>query len=106
MVLSSHLHQAQSVQLPGLPGQLVIGNGGTYLNPVVGYPLPTTGASAGPGQTYPAPTQAWNETRFGYAIAEPQSDAGAWTIWMRAPDGRDFGRCGLRPGSLYCRTLN
>ena len=105
MVFSSHLHQAMVVQLPDLPDQLILGNAGTLLDPVAGYPLPATGAPAGPGRAYPAPTSAWVQVRFGYAMATPQPDTGAWRMAMRDPDGKDFARCGLRSGSLYCRTL-
>ena len=105
LIFSSHLHQAEVVQLPGLPAQLILGNAGTMLDPPTGYPLPTTGAPAGPGLAYPAPSFAWTQARFGYVIATPQSTPGAWRMAMRGPDGRDFARCGLRSGTMYCRTL-
>ena len=98
MVLSSHIHIAQSVQLPGLPGQLVLGNGGTLLDPAVGYALPTTA----PGAGYPAPSWAWVAPRFGYAMATPNAMAGSWRISMRGPAGAQFARCGLKDASLYC----
>lgn len=98
MVLSSHIHIAQSVQLPGLPGQLVLGNGGTLLDPAVGYALPTTA----PGAGYPAPSWAWVAPRFGYALATPNAMAGSWRISMRGPAGAQFARCGLKDASLYC----
>ena len=106
LVVSSHLHQVEAVQLPGLPGQLVVGNGGTFLDPTVGYPLPTTGANAGDGRTYPAPPWAWNQSRFGYVIAEPQAQPGSWRFSMRDPDGRVFGRCGLKERQIFCRTAS
>ncbi|MDP1876479.1 MAG: metallophosphoesterase [Actinomycetota bacterium] len=98
MVLSSHIHIAQAVRLPGLPSQLVLGNGGTQLDPAIGYPLPSTPPTAG----YPLPDWAWVAPRFGYAIATPLADAGAWRISMRDPAGEQFARCGLRDASLYC----
>jgi len=98
MVVSSHIHIAQSVQLPGLPGQLVMGNGGTLLDPAAGYPLPATA----PGAGYPAPSWAWVSPRFGYALATPNAQAGSWRISMRDPAGQQFARCGLRAGSLFC----
>lgn len=103
MVFSSHLHHAQVVQLPGLPPQLVLGNGGTLLDPTTGYPLPTTGQQAGDGRLYPVPTYAWNAVRFGYAIAEPLAQPGDWRLWMRDPSGEDFARCGLRAREMYCQ---
>jgi len=105
LVFSSHLHQAEVVQLPGLPAQLILGNAGTLLDPATGYPLPTTGAPAGPGLAYPAPSFAWTQARFGYVIAFSQSTPGTWRMAMRGPDGRDFARCGLRSGNMYCRNV-
>ena len=105
MVFSSHLHLAEAVQLPGLPPQLVLGNAGTLLDPTTGYPLPTSGAEAGAGQQYPAPSWAWVGVRFGYAIAHPGEQAGEWQLRMHAPDGAAFARCGLADRELYCRDL-
>jgi hypothetical protein len=48
------------------------------------------------------PDWAWVAPRFGYAIATPQVDAGAWRISMRDPAGEQFARCGLRDANLYC----
>lgn len=98
MVLSGHIHTAQAVQLPGLPGQLVLGNGGTLLDPTVGYALPTTS----PGAGYPAPSWAWVAPRFGYALASPNPDEGSWRIAMLDPAGSQFARCGLKDASLFC----
>jgi hypothetical protein len=99
LVLSSHIHLAQAVRLPGLPPQLVLGNGGTLLDPAVGYPLPTTGPLPG----YPAPTWAWVAPRFGYALGLPGTEAGQWRLSMRDPAGRAFADCGLRDAALFCR---
>lgn len=98
VVVSSHIHIAQSVQLPGLPGQLVLGNGGTLLDPAVGYALPATP----PGAGYPAPSWAWIAPRFGYALATPNAEAGSWRIAMHDPSGSPFARCGLKDASLFC----
>jgi hypothetical protein len=105
LVFGSHLHLAQAVQIPGLPPQLVLGNGGTLLDPAVGYPLPSTGPELAPGQAYPAPSWAWVGVRFGFAIAEPGGDPGQWRLTMSAPDGSPFARCGLAARQLYCRDL-
>lgn len=103
LVFSSHLHLAQAVQLPGLPPQLVLGNAGTLLDPATGYPLPSAGPVVGSGQAYPAPSWAWVDVRFGYAMATPGDDAGQWRLDMSAPDGTRVAHCGLRDRSLYCR---
>ena len=105
LVLSSHLHLAQAVQIPGQPAQLVIGNAGTLLDPPTGYPLPTTGPTGATGQQYPAPTSAWVSVRFGYAIATPNGAAGSWRVRMRDPLGADFATCGLAKRQIFCRDL-
>lgn len=104
LVFSSHEHLAQAVQLPGHPGQLVLGNAGTLLDPPTGYPLPTTGPVAGPGQSYPAPSWAWVAPTFGYAMASPNDERGSWRIKMKDPSGAAFARCGVRRGQIYCES--
>ena len=105
MVFSSHMHIAQSVQLPGLPGQLILGNAGTLLDPTTGYPLPTAGPQISASQGYPAPSWGWVGVRFGYAMASPQADSSSWRIMMKDPDGGTFARCGLANRELFCRDL-
>ena len=105
LAFSSHMHIAQSVQLPGLPGQLILGNAGTLLDPTTGYPLPTAGPQLSAGQGYPAPSWGWVGVRFGYAIASPQAERGSWRITMKDPSGMTFARCGLANRELYCRDL-
>ena len=103
LVFGSHAHIAQTVQLPGLPPQLVLGNGGTLLDPAIGYPLPSQPLTVGPGKAYPLPAWGWVDVRFGYALATPGSSAGAWQMSMRDPAGKQFARCGLAHRELYCR---
>ena len=103
LVFSSHLHLAQAVQLPGLPPQLVLGNAGTLLDPTLGYPLPATGPALPDGTSLPAPSWAWVDVRFGYALATPGTEPGQWRLSMRDPDGTQVARCGLADRRLYCR---
>lgn len=103
LVFSSHLHLAQAVQLPNLPPQLVLGNGGTLVDPATGYPLPAAGPQLPDGRGYPAPAWAWVDDTFGYATATPGADAGSWQLRMRDMDGHAFARCGLADRRLYCR---
>ncbi len=105
LVFSSHLHLAQAVQLPGLPGQLVLGNGGTLLDPPIGYALPGSGPVAGPQGQYPAPAWAWVAPRFGYAMATPNDERGSWRIRMKDPSGAAFARCGVRGRQIFCADL-
>jgi 3',5'-cyclic AMP phosphodiesterase CpdA len=105
LVFSSHIHIGQAVQIPGQPGQLILGNGGTLLDPLTGYPLPTTGPTDAAGQAYPPPVSAWIAPRFGYAIARPNAQAGSWRIEVNDPLGRQFARCGVANRQIYCRDL-
>jgi hypothetical protein len=104
LVFSSHMHIAEVVQLPGLPAQLILGNAGTMLDPSTGYALPNQGFTVGPDRTYPVPTSAWVDVRFGYALAEPGAASNTWRLQMRSPDGETFAACGLRVTRLYCRS--
>lgn len=111
MILSSHVHLAQAVQVPGSPGQLTIGNGGTLLDAVEGYPMPSvgpladaTGQPQAPGLApYPVPTSMWTAVRFGYAMAEPARAEGSWRVTMKDPVGGAFARCGISDRTIACR---
>jgi hypothetical protein len=102
LVFSAHMHLAQSVQIPGSPGQLVLGNGGTMLDPAIGYPLPGQGPVGAAGEQYPAPTSAWVSARFGYAMAYPRAQGGAWRVEMMDPAGSVFGTCGVADRRIRC----
>lgn len=112
MVLSSHLHLAQAVQIPGQPGSLVLGNGGTLLGPTTGYSIPATGPLANPdgspdvpGVTpYPTAIDEWTDVRFGFGIATPGARAGRWDIAQLGPNGQQFAQCSLRDRQLACRS--
>ncbi len=110
MILSSHIHLAQSVQIPGQPGQLVLGNGGTMLDE-----SPTAIPSYGPLQTpqgvplspdvapFPTATAMWSSSTFGYATAVPTARGGAWTIVNRDTAGRVFARCNVANQTIACQ---
>lgn len=118
LVLSSHIHLAQAVQIPGQPGQLVIGNGGSKLQEVgVSYPSslqygplqypdgkPVAGLPAGVSP-YPSPTSIWTERRFGYAIARPERAAGAWSWSHYTPDGDVFAECSQSGSTIQCHSF-
>jgi hypothetical protein len=100
MLLSSHIHLAQAVNIPGLPGQLVIGNGGTLLE-AGSAPVAATGPSF-PGVSYPAPSSSWMQKRFGYVMASPASGTG-WTMQMHDPSGGVFATCSLAAKRITCK---
>jgi hypothetical protein len=110
LVLSSHVHLAQAVQIPDQPGQLVLGNGGTLLDPTTGYTTPTVGPLAGadgaplvPGVTpYPVPDSAWTSVTFGYAMALPRNGSGRWQISHRGVDGEEFASCDVAERTIAC----
>ena len=99
MLLSSHIHLAQAVNIPGLPGQLVIGNGGTLLEPGSA-PIPARGP-AFTGVSYSAPTSSWMDIRFGYVMATPAAGRG-WTMRMHEPTGTVFATCALDAKRIAC----
>jgi len=109
LMLSSHLHSAQVVQVPGQPGQIVLGNGGTKLDPPA-YPNPaygplanTAGQPLQPGLK-PLPrasfVQAW--LTFGYMIAEPGPAPRGWRLTMRDVRGATFATCSLVQRQVGC----
>ena len=111
LIVGSHVHIAQSAQIPGQPGQLTLGNGGTLLDVPTGYANPGTGPLATPGgqpvipglTPYPPATSLWTAARFGYALATPGANVGAWTIAMKGPDGRVFAQCAAADREIACR---
>jgi hypothetical protein len=107
LILSSHLHIAQVVQVPGQPGQIVLGNGGTELDPPA-YPLPPYGPLAtGTGQPLqpglkplPQATVLATWLRFGAMLAEPTRRG--WRFTMRDQNGEPFARCRLEGRQVSC----
>jgi hypothetical protein len=120
LLLSSHIHLAQAVQIPGQPGQMILGNGGSSLQPegIEDYPpFLTYGPLQAPtgelvvgvpdGMTaYPVPEKPmWTAVRFGYAMAVPGKKNTQWTWTHFAPDGKEFARCDQVNKSLTCENL-
>ncbi|MCX6432673.1 MAG: metallophosphoesterase [Actinobacteria bacterium] len=102
LILSSHVHLVESMNIPGIPGQLILGNGSTQLEVEKPFVLPTAGPAWDPAKTYPAPTSGWWAVRFGYAMAHP-GKASTWTMKLRAPDGAEFARCRVVKRLVNCR---
>ena len=99
MMVSSHIHAAEAINIPGLPGQLVIGNGGTLLDPNL-FPIPAAGPSFA-GAAYPGPSSSWLASRFGYVLASPDKGT-AWDLSMRDPQGKEFADCTLERKKIAC----
>lgn len=99
LVLSSHIHVAQGIQIPGLPPSLVMGNGGTSLDRDPGKiaaPL-MSGAT-----TYPMPTTDWTASQWGYAVAMAGKKSKQWTITHKSTSGAKFAQCKLRNRAMTC----
>jgi hypothetical protein len=120
LLLSSHIHLAQAVQIPGQAGQLILGNGGSSLQPegIEDYPpFLTYGPLQAPtgelvegvpaGMTaYPVPEKPmWTARRFGFAMAVPGKKKTQWTWTHFGPDGKEFARCDQADKSLTCENL-
>lgn len=111
MLLAAHLHFAQAIQIPGQPASLVIGNGGAYLDPPTGYDPPKVGPLANADGSrmdpklapYPPASATWTKVEFGYAIATPGTDSGAWAIDHFAHTGNQMGACSLAAAQIRCK---
>lgn len=101
LLVSSHVHLVQSMNIPGVPGQLVMGNGSTLLEQPTPFALPTTGPSFDSSKAYPAPTSGWWDVRFGFAMAHP-SATGAWSMEMKDPLGDVFAQCSVAKKRVDC----
>ena len=111
LILGSHIHAAEANQLPGMPGQLVIGNSGTELTAfTTPFELPAYGPLRNEDGTpmvteFALPgnaTSTWNASRFGWILAIPGAQAGQWRFSQRSPNGVEFARCGLAHRTIAC----
>jgi hypothetical protein len=107
LIISSHVHAIESIQVPGVPPQLVIGNGGTELDAPLPYNLPSTAPLALvtypglPATPYQQATSKWADVRFGYSMIYPGRAINHWKWEHYSPD---FGT-GKLPGAevLYAK---
>ena len=111
--LTSHIHLAQAIQVPGLPGELVLGNAGANLEVPTGYAIPPYGPlQTASGQSLippplpplpPIPTASSLETwvEFGYAVAKPTSDG--WQIDLKDDEGVTFATCDAVDREIACK---
>lgn len=103
LMVSSHIHLVQTMNIPGIPPQVVLGNGGTLLEDDTPIPLPTTGPNFSVDDSYPAPTSSWSDIAFGYALVRPIKH-GRWLWTMKSPDGTPQKVCTLRSIAMTCRN--
>ena len=108
LMFSSHNHLAQAVTVPTLPPQIVLGNGGTQLDPPIGYAIPAYGPLNGgqgqvlaPGKEVPTATSLKTWLKFGYSVATPTKSG--WRLVMKDASGDRFATCTTQARKLACR---
>jgi hypothetical protein len=96
-VLSSHIHMFQALAFAdSSPPQLVIGHGGTSLDPV------PKGALVGLAIAGATVSQARVEPGFGFVSLEPGAQPGTWSMTIRDTAAAPRGRCLLGTPRLDC----
>ncbi len=108
LTLSSHVHLVQAVQVPGAPSELVLGNGGTMLDPTTSYAIPEYGPlTSATGQplapnvgTLPTADYLKTWVRFGYAVATPKRSG--WAFELKDPAGSAFAMCRSKDRLIAC----
>ena len=108
LMLSSHLHLAQAVQIPGLPGEIILGNAGALLDAPTGYEIPEFGpladANGVPLTTavpqIPTAKSITTWVRYGYALVTPAKSG--WNFELKGVDGARFATCRAGSGDLVC----
>ena len=112
LMVSSHVHVAQVVRIPGQPPQMVVGNGGSkpdvasessYTTPAFGPLANAAGEPLSPDyEPYPAPSYAWTAVRYGYTVMRPRQKAKQWTVIQRDYTGKTFATCSLVGKDMTC----
>jgi Calcineurin-like phosphoesterase len=99
VVISGHIHLFESLAFSAMrPSQLVVGNGGTALDPNIQTPLT--------GLTIDGATVMGGSVvdKFGYMTLERSN--GAWAGTLRDVDGNPLLVCAITPDSLQCAPPN
>ena len=112
LILSGHVHLNEAVQVPGQPGQLVVGAGGTTLDPGIKFVRPKHGQLASglgrpmsPDHTpYRTLTSWFHQSTFAWALMTAGSAPGSWDIEYRGADGRPTATCRTADRSVRCRA--
>jgi hypothetical protein len=108
-IVSGHLHLFQTVELPGRPAQLTLGDGGTLLdNPDQNGPLPTFGPLTNvPGSTaVPPPTAGVTSFTFGWMLLQPTRKLGVFSGTRYEAGKGVWARCRLAPHTIACQPLS
>jgi hypothetical protein len=96
LALAGHLHAWEALSFAdGRTPQLVVGNGGTALDPAVDAPVagrPIGGTTVRYGRI---------ERRFGFTLMQPAPD-GAWTATFIDASGKSAFRCDVTPADIGC----
>lgn len=111
LLVGSHVHVAQVVQIPGEAPQLVVGNGGSIPDSEKGYAIPPHGPlMKGDGQPmnpaykpYPNASYLWNAVKYGYTVATPGKKAHHWTFTQKDTSGAKFATCDLANRKMTCK---
>lgn len=99
LILSSHMHLLQMVQVPTAPPQFITGGGGTKLDPPKGYVSPKYGAlTQADGsrwitdlEPYPKLKERWLDVTWGHGLLSPT--ATGWQMSYRSPEGKPIKTC-------------
>ena len=101
VVVASHIHLVGAMNTPGVPPQIVLGNGGTLLDRPTQYQLLDTAPKFSPEFSYGAPSSVWVDFRYGYALVRPRPN-GNWLWQMKTPGAALFRNCVLGSGTINC----
>ena len=123
VIWSGHIHVFETVQIPGRPAQLILGDGGTQLDradqggalptygpltdPMTGGPLlGPDGQPVAPGvDPVPAPTRGVLTFTFGWSLFRPTAELGVF-VGTRFQAGKGpWATCAIGPGSVDCTPV-
>ena len=107
-VFSGHLHLFQTVEIPGRPAQLTLGDGGTLLDASdQGGALPSFGPLTNePGyQPVPAPTDGVTTFTFGWMLLRPAARSNVFSGTRYEAGKGPWARCRLAHHDIACRLL-
>ena len=112
LMVSSHVHVAQVVKIPGQPPQMIVGNGGSkpdvasqssYTRPEFGPLAKADGTPLSPDyEPYPTASYDWTAVKYGYVIARPNQKARQWTMTQKDYTGKRFAICSLSGKQMAC----